>query len=53
MTRYLLSDGNQVRDALVASDANLSGVFFAIDLDTGDTLRVRGWQLVDVLEVQL
>lgn len=52
MTRYLLSDGNQTRDALVDDAADLKGVFVAFDIDTGEELRVRGWLLVDVAEVR-
>ncbi|MFD1034141.1 hypothetical protein ACFQ15_05700 [Sphingomonas hankookensis] len=52
MTRYLLSDGKRTRDTLVDDAADLRGVFLAIDIDTSEELRVRGWLLVDVVEVR-
>ncbi len=52
MTRYLLSDGYDTLDVLVDDATDLDGAFDAIDIDTGDRLRVRGWLLVDVMEVR-
>lgn len=52
MTRYLLSDGQQTRDILVDDAADLRGIFTAHDIDTDEELRVRGWLLVDVMEVR-
>lgn len=52
MTRYLLSDGKQTRDTLVDERADLRGIFTAHDIDTNEELRVRGWLLVDVVEVR-
>jgi hypothetical protein len=44
MTHYFISNGMYDLDVLVADDADLDGTFEAICIDTGDTLRINGWQ---------
>ena len=49
MTRYYVSNGMYDLDVLVADDADLDGTFEAIDIESGDVLRIDGWQ-ADVIE---
>jgi hypothetical protein len=53
MTRYYMSDGMNDLDVLVDDDADLDGEFTATCLDTGETLRVRGWMIADIEELAL
>ncbi|QNQ09263.1 hypothetical protein [Sphingomonas alpina] len=53
MTRYYMSDGVQDLDVLVDDDADLDGEFAAICLDTGQTLKVKGWLIDQLAEMPL
>ena len=48
MTRYLISDVLHDLDVLVADDADMDGTFDAICIETGDMLRINGWQATAV-----
>lgn len=51
MTHYWMTDGMTDLDVLVADDADLDGTFDAIDVETGELLRVNGWQ-IEAIEAQ-
>jgi hypothetical protein len=44
MTRYFISDSTNDLDVLVADDADMDGAFDALCLETGEVLRINGWQ---------
>jgi hypothetical protein len=44
-----MSDGMTDLDVLVEDGADFDGSFHAIDVETGDTLRIHGW-LIDTIE---
>ncbi len=52
MTRYLISSGLYDLDVLVPEDADLDGTFDAIDVESGDTLRINGWMIESIEEVE-
>lgn len=49
MTRYFISNGITDLDVLIDDDQDLDGTFEAIDTDTGELLRINGWQ-ADLIE---
>lgn len=52
MTRYFMSDGTNDLDVTVADDADLDGTFEATCNDTGEILRINGWMISEIEEIE-
>jgi hypothetical protein len=49
MTHYFVSNGTTDLEVLIADGTDLDGTFEAIDVETGELLRINGWQ-ADTIE---
>lgn len=52
MTHYFVSDGLSDFDVLVDDEADLDGTFEAIDIDSGNVIRINGWQAITIERVE-
>ncbi|MDP9412671.1 MAG: hypothetical protein M3Q08_00960 [Pseudomonadota bacterium] len=50
--RYFIDFGSESIDATVDADADLDGTFTAVCNDTGQTLRVNGWLILSLEELE-
>lgn len=49
--RYLIDNGTATLDVYVDDDADLDGTFEATDAETGERLRINGWQADTIEEI--
>lgn len=52
MTRYFISDGMTDFDVMVADDADLDGAFDAVCVESGERVRINGWQAETIEKIE-